>query len=199
MMRNFGNFNRYLNSLLKDDYGQPPDEGHEEMIKEVMDKLISNMDSKTVLDVGCGATAIAEPYFTKRGIEYTGVSLGRDAELAKEAGKNVIKADMTFLDAFEDESFDLIWARHVVEHSPMPLITLFEFYRVSKAHLCLIVPKPAFFGRTARQHYSVLYDDQWQFLMERAGWGVIWEDHSNPQEYRFLAEKKSVRREYNED
>jgi ubiquinone/menaquinone biosynthesis C-methylase UbiE len=195
MMRDFRNINRYLNTLMLDDYGQPPDEGHEEMIKEVMDKLVSHMDSKSVLDVGCGATAIAEPYFTKRGIEYTGVSLGKDAELAKQAGKNVFKADQAFLDMFEDESFDLIWARHVVEHSPMPLLSLFEFYRVSRAHLILIVPKPSFFGRFGKQHYSVLYDDQWKFLLERAGWGVIWEDDSNPQEYRFLSEKKSVRRE----
>jgi ubiquinone/menaquinone biosynthesis C-methylase UbiE len=163
-----------------------------------MDRWISIVDSKTVLDIGCGSTAIAEPYFTKKGIHYTGISLGKDADLAKEAGKNVIKADQTFLDMFEGESFDLVWARHVVEHSPMPLITLFEFYRVSKAHLCLIVPKPKFFGRTGQQHYSVLYDDQWKFLMERAGWGVIWEDHSHPQEYRFFSEKKSVRREYEE-
>lgn len=197
-MRNFSNFNRYLNILFIDDYGQPPDEGHEEMIRTVMEKWISNMDSKTVLDVGCGATAVAEPYFRERGIEYTGISLGKDAELAMAAGKNVIKADMTFLDMFEDGSFDLIWARHSVEHSPMPLITLFEFHRVSKAHLCLIVPRPQFFGRTGLQHYSVLYKDQWEFLMERAGWGVIWRDE-NAQEYRFMAEKKSVRRENDEE
>lgn len=198
MMRNFTNFNRYLNALLEDDYGQPPDDGHKEMIEQVMKKWMPTMSSKSVLDIGCGETAIAEPYFTKLGIEYTGISLGRDAELAKEAGKNVVKADMTFLDMFGDASFDLIWARHVVEHSPMPLITLFEFHRVSRAHLCLIVPKPRFFGRTGLQHYSVLYDDQWEFLMERAGWGVIWRDHSNPQEFRFMAEKKSVKREYEE-
>jgi ubiquinone/menaquinone biosynthesis C-methylase UbiE len=198
MMRDFTNINRYLNNLMSDDYGQPPDKGHEAMIKEVMDRWVSRMDSKTVLDIGCGETAIAEPHFTKRGIEYTGISLGRDAELAKEAGKNVIKADMSFLDVFEDGSFDLIWARHVAEHSPMPILTLFEWHRVSKAHLLLIVPKPSFFGRFGKQHYSVLYDDQWIGLMERAGWGVIWEDHSHPQEYRFLSEKKSVRREYEE-
>ena len=194
MMRDFRNLNRYLDTLLLDDYGQEPDNGHRAMIKEVMDRWISNMDSKTVLDIGCGATAVAETFFKRRGMQYTGVSLGMDAEKAREMGKNVLMADMTFLDIFPDESFDLIWARHVVEHSPMPLLTLFEFNRVSKAHLCLIVPKPEFFGRYGKQHYSVLYDDQWEFLMERAGWGVIWRDHSNPQEYRFMSEKKSIRR-----
>jgi ubiquinone/menaquinone biosynthesis C-methylase UbiE len=198
MMRDFTNINRYLNILMEDDYGQPPDKGHEAMIREVINKWMVNMSSKSVLDVGCGATAIAQPYFAKLGIEYTGVSLGKDAEAAKEMGKNVHKADMSFLDIFPEASFDLIWARHVLEHSPMPLLTLFEFYRVSRAHLCLIVPKPQYFGRTGLQHYSVLYDDQWEFLMERAGWGVIWRDHNHSQEYRFLAEKKSVRREYEE-
>ena len=198
MLRDFGHINRYLNTLMGDDYGQPPDNGHEEMIRDVMEKWISNMSSKSVLDIGCGATAIAEPYFTQRGIEYTGIALKRDAEQAQASGKNVIMADMSFLTIFPEDSFDLIWARHVVEHSPMPLLTLFEFARVSRAHLCLIVPRPQFFGRTSKQHYSVLYKDQWEFLMERAGWGVIWRDE-NGQEYRFMAEKKSVRREYNED
>jgi SAM-dependent methyltransferase len=194
MIRDFDNVNRYLNILLSDDYGQEPDNGHTMMIKEVMDKWISNMNSKTVLDIGCGATAIAETFFKRRGMKYTGISLGIDAEKAQALGRNVVKADMTFLPKEWDESFDLIWARHVVEHSPMPIITLFEFNRVSKAHLCLIVPKPDFFGRYGKQHYSVLYDDQWRFLMDRAGWGVIWEDHDHPQEYRFMAEKKSIRR-----
>jgi ubiquinone/menaquinone biosynthesis C-methylase UbiE len=198
MMRDFRNLNIYLNRLMKDDYGQPPDEGHEQMIKEVMSNWIANMSSKSVLDIGCGATAIAEPYFTKFGMEYTGVSLGMDADKAKEAGKNVYKADMTFLEMFDDESFDLVWVRHTAEHSPMPLLSLMEWYRVSRAHLCLIVPKPRHFGRTGRQHYSVLYDDQWLFLAERAGWGMIWEDDSHPKEYRFMFEKKSIKKDYEE-
>lgn len=198
MNRDFTHIHRYLASLEMDDYGQPPDEGHEEMIESVMNSWIANMSSKSVLDVGCGATAIAEPFFSARGIKYTGVSLGRDAELAQAAGRNVVKADMSFLTMFEDGQFDLVWARHSLEHSPMPLLTLFEFARVSNAHLCLIVPKPQFFGRVGLQHYSVLYKDQWEFLMERAGWGVIWRGE-NAQEYRFMAEKKNVRREYNEE
>ncbi len=190
MNRNFKNLNIYLNSLLVDDYGQLPDAGHTQMISEVMRKWISNMsDCKNVLDIGCGATAVAESFFKKSNIEYTGITLGKDGISAQELGKNVRIMDMSFLE-FDDNSFDLVWCRHSLEHSPMPLLTLMEFERVAKNWLCLIVPKPEFFGKVGLQHYSVLDEEQWKFLMDRAGWKIIWIDHSHEQEFRFMAEKK---------
>lgn len=188
--RDFTHLETNLNSLLMDDYGQPPDAGHTAMIRDVMHNWIVNVTPcQNVLDVGCGAVCIAEPFFKKMNIEYTGITLGKDYVIAKGKGKNVFVMDMNFLE-FPDSSFDLIWARHVVEHSPMPLLTLMEFHRVAKNWLCLILPKPDFFGRAALNHYSVLYDDQWEFLLIRAGWHVVWRDHSNAQEYRFFAERR---------
>lgn len=193
MNRNFSDFNRYLNILMADDYGQevdPPNEGHNPMIKDVMHRWIKTMDCKSVLDVGCGAGAVAEPYFREFEIEYTGIALGLDSHKAQALGKNVLMMDMTFL-GFPDKSFDLIFARHVVEHSPMPIMTLMEFERVAKSHLCLIVPNPEVYTRVGLNHYSVLYEDQWKFLAKRAGWSMIWEDlQTEPSEYRWMFEKK---------
>src|SRR3990167_3922146 len=196
MNRDFTNFNHWLNVLLGDDYGQPPDAGHTAMIAEVGEGWISKMSTcKSVLDVGCGATAVADAIFIPRGIKYTGITLDKDAEIAQSMKKNVLKMDMSFMD-FPDESFDLVWCRHTLEHSPFPLLTLFEFYRVSRAWLCVIVPSPIHYGRTGLNHYSVLYPDQWEFLMERAGWNIMWRDFSNDTEYRFMAEKKREKYEF---
>ena len=190
MNRNFFHINHYLNRLLVDDYGQEPDDGHTQMMAEVFDKWIINMTSCTsVLDIGCGAIAVAEPFFKARGIEYTGIALAKDAVKANALGKNVTIMDMSFLE-FGEKRFDMVWARHSLEHSPMPLLTLMEFERVAKYWLCLILPKPDHFGRVGLNHYSVLYEDQWLFLADRAGWRPMWEDHSHPQEYRFMMEKK---------
>lgn len=190
-MREFRNLDRYLNILIDDDYGQVPDKGHTSMLRDVFQKWIPRMPSiKSVLDIGCGSVAIAEPFFKNLGIEYTGITLGIEALTAQSRGRNVLNMDMSFLD-FPDGSFDLIWARHVAEHSPMPLLTLFEWNRVCKDFLCLIVPNPEVYGRTGKQHYSVLYADQWMFLLQRAGFGVIWTDESETSEFRFMAEKKN--------
>lgn len=189
MHRNFLNLEHYLNRLLGDDYGQSPDAGHTAMIRDVFHKWIVNVKPlHSVLDVGCGAVCIAEPFFTKLGVAYTGITLGKDYVVAKGKGKNVYVMDMTFMD-FLDDTFEMIWCRHTLEHSPMPLLTLMEFYRVARNWLCLILPNPEYYGRSGQNHYSVLYDDQWEFLMARAGWRPVWKDFSNTTEYRYLAEK----------
>lgn len=189
MNRDYSVFNSHLNILADDDYGQVPDKGHIRMIRAVFHHWISKLDAKSVLDVGCGSVAIAEPFFRSLGVEYTGIALGLDAQKAKAKGKNVMNMDMTFT-TFKDRTFDLIYARHVAEHSPMPLLTLMEWYRISKAWLCLIVPDPRYYGRTGLNHYSVLDIDHWNFLAERAGWSMIWRDLSNPTEFRMMFEKK---------
>lgn len=188
--RDFGYLDIYLNSLFEDIYEQPPDDGHTGMALEVFNSWMPRLlGVKSVLDVGCGKTAFMGPYFTELGIKYTGITLGKEAVEAKKTGQNILSMDMNFLE-FPDNSFDLIWARHVAEHSPMPLLTLMEWHRVCSMFLCLVVPNPDHYGRTGLNHYSVLYDDQWKFLLERAGFHVVWEDHENTTEYRMMAEKK---------
>lgn len=188
--RDFGNIDIYLNSLLGDLYTQPPDAGHTQMLRECFTNWIPKLTGvKNVLDVGCGEVAIAEPFFRQLNIAYTGITLGKEAIIARKHGKNVLNMDMNFLE-FEDDSFDLIWARHTLEHSPMPLLTLMEWHRVCNMFLCIILPSPDVYGRVGKNHYSVLYNDQWKFLSERAGFHVIWEDFTDKSEYRFMLEKK---------
>ena len=190
MKRDFVNFNRYYNILLGDVYPAPPDAGHTKLMRGIMHEWITALKSvHTVLDVGCGDKAIAEPFFKKLGIEYTGVSLGLDVHKLNALGKNVVNGDFNFLEDFSDDSFDLLFSRHSLEHSPAPLLTLFEWHRVSKHLLCLVVPNPEHWGRVGQNHYSVLYKDQWKFLAERVGWGVMWEKDTT-EEYWFMFEKK---------
>lgn len=182
MNRNFKNINHYLNILLGDVYPQPVDEGHTRMAMEVFNKWIApNKLGKSVLDVGCGDTAFMREPFESLGMEYTGIAI-------KATNPDILNMDFSFLE-FGDNTFDLVFSRHALEHSPMPLLTLMEWYRVAKSFLCLILPDPEHYGWTGMNHYSVMNRDQAIWLAGRAGWRIIWEDMSEPTEIRMMFEK----------
>lgn len=193
-MKNFRHFDIYLNELLNDVYGQKVDKGHSKMMSDILYKWIPNLTSvHSILDIGCGEACRAGRILKRinPNITYEGITTGQEYLLAKKSGFEVKNMDMSFLD-YPDNSFDLIFARHVAEHSPMPILSLMEWNRVCRDFLCLIVPNPDFYARAGGQnHYYVLYADQWEALARRAGFHKIWEDMSNPTEYRFMLEKKN--------
>jgi len=187
-LRDYKRVERYLNTLLNDIYQQPPDDGHQEAIVDCANKWLPQLfNLNSILDVGCGQGQ-AIPVLKEHAQVVEGVTLGDDYKVCFDNGFDVRQDDMSFL-SYQDNSFDLIWARHSLEHSPMPLLTLMEWHRVSKQWLCLIVPDLEHFGPSGLNHYYVLRSDQWANLLNRAGWHVIWEDNSNSIEYRFMCEK----------
>ena len=186
-MRDYQNIERYLNEFSEQIYEQPPDDKHTEWAKWVIDHWVSVLvGCKNVLDVGCGQ-GFCKPLFERFGIAWTGVTLGYDAVVCQDANLPVLNEDFSFLSA-KNESYDLIFSRHSLEHSPMPLLTLMEWYRVSKQWLCVIFPNPEFWTVKGKNHYSVMYKDQSLHILETAGWRVIWENISK-EEYRFMCEK----------
>ncbi len=187
--RPYHHLDRYLDDLAGDVYAQPPDPGHQALIEDVISHWLPGLaDLHSILDAGCGqGQAIA----LLRGVtpEVMGVTLGSDVAECLRQGFQVYEADMTFL-PFEDESFSLVFSRHSLEHSPMPLITLMEWRRVSSRYLLLVVPSIWSFGWYGRNHYSVLFPGQWRWLLKRAGWEVIRaEDSAKEEEHRFLCVK----------
>lgn len=194
MNRNYEYFDAYLNSLIGDVYEQPTDPGHIRMSLDIIDKWIPKLvGCKTVVDMGCGQIA-PQGSFEQYGVTYLGVAIGRDVVVAKNYGKDVVNEDMTFTN-FDANSFDLVYSRHSLEHSPFPLITLMEWRRIARSWLMLILPRPEFFGRVGKNHYNVLFRDQWVALLERAGWQIIWEDDTEIQEYRFMCQKVQEKKE----
>lgn len=129
----------------------------------------------SLLDVGCGqGPALA--WFTRAGFRPVGIALGKeDAEACITAGfycEVMDQNDMTF-PACE---FDAVWARHVLEHSPIPFFTLTEFFRVLKPGGWLYVEMPCD-GTDAwhtgnRNHFSVMSERMLASLLERAGFDI---------------------------
>ena len=159
-MRDYRNFESYVNKLSNSIYEQPPDEGHTKWATEVINNWVTQMPTaSTVLDLGCGQ-GFCKPLFEALGKQWTGVTLGPDYLVCKDKGYDVYNYDFSFLEEIADDSYDLLFSRHSLEHSPFPLLTLMEWYRVSKQWLCLILPNPVFWTVTGRNHYSVMYPDQ---------------------------------------
>jgi ubiquinone/menaquinone biosynthesis C-methylase UbiE len=188
-MRDYYHFELYLNILAGDVYPQPPDPGHQKWLEEIIDKWLSKLTGlESVLDVGCGQGQAVRSLKQYAG-RVEGVTLGSDAQVCRSKGLKVYQADFSFL-PYRDGEFDLIFARHALEHSPMPLLTLMEWRRVARTWLLLVLPSLEHYGLHGQNHYYVLSCDQWAHLLDRAGWIPIWEDDSEPTEYRIMAEKR---------
>ncbi len=173
-MRDYSHIDDYLSFLLADVYPQPPDDGHTAWAIENISELMKNAGSfDEVLDVGCGQ-GFCQEIFESYGKTYQGVAIGRDVAVAKAEGKKVEDHDFSFL-PYADGSFDFIYARHALEHSPMPLLTLMEWSRVSSKYIALVLPAVEHWGYGGLNHYFVLKPEQWKVLFNVVGLEVKYE------------------------
>jgi len=173
IMDNFDRFNQHLNDLEQDIYSQPEDVAHRLWADQTI-KTMTPPDVKSVLDVGCG-TGFCQDSFKSlnEDIIYEGITKSKqDLETARHRGRNVFIGDMTDL-YYDDESFDMILARHVLEHSPFPVISLMEWYRVSSKYLLLVAPAPAYWEWGGKNHYSMACEQQIWWWFRRVGWRIL--------------------------
>jgi len=175
----FVNFLRYIKQQT---YPELPSKLHNTISDKMISVLLENYDvsrSGKILDIGCGQ-GLALEKFSKLGYNATGITLNdTDFSVCKSKGFNVFQMDQSFL-KFNDEEFDLIWARHVLEHSILPFYTLHEYKRVLKDSAYLYVEVPAC-GLSSKHennpnHYSVLNKELWKSLFERTGFKILFEE-----------------------
>lgn len=141
---------------------------HEGMMDFAFKQFIEKHEFGDVLDVGIG-TGYSLKKFRERGINVIGITQDQsEMDSAKQDGFDARLMDMNFLD-FPDASFDLVWCRHAIEHSVMPVITLMEFFRVMRpeAYLYIEVPSDAVIHIMNPHHYSLFGDTTWQTLFKK--------------------------------
>lgn len=174
----------FMRKIASETYPEPISEMHSGLTRQAMDLVLAKMLTHPkpnlgelwhALDVGCGQGP-ALKLFRERLFTVEGIALNdADVRACRDQGFIVRKMDQNDLQ-FPDASFDLIWARHVLEHSIAPLWTLTEFHRVLRpgGWLYVEVPGPdtACNHESNQNHYSVLGARAWAHLLLKAGFTI---------------------------
>ncbi len=172
-------FLEFLEKTEKEAYPETPMNIHTEITQLAFERLgeFTTIDSSTrVLDVGCGQGP-ALRHFREKGALVVGTTLNStDLDVCRAQGFEVHAMDQSFMD-FEDKSFNLVWARHVLEHSVMPLYTLHEFHRLLSDEGLLYLEVPDTDTDAAHawnlNHYSIFTKQSWFALFDKAGFVCI--------------------------
>jgi len=166
----------FFDKIEGETYPEAPSFIHSEITGKVLETLIPQYkisQTARILDIGCGQGPALNILREKGFRSSIGITLNEeDVRICRENGHDVRKMDQSFLE-FQDNSFDFIWARHVIEHSVFPYFTLTEFARVlaTGGILYLEVPAPetSCCHETNNNHYSVLGRGAWTSLLGRCG------------------------------
>lgn len=156
---------------------------HKEITGKVVTDYIDPLSLPTnahVLDLGCGPGYFLDEMKTRGYTNTVGVTLSEaDIKLCESKGHTIKKYDLSFLpvqDGYIDESVDLIFLRHALEHSPFPIFSLMEYNRVLKqgGYLYIEVPQPDCDRKHEwnLNHYSILGASQIAALLNRTGFDI---------------------------
>ena len=186
---NYTNFEKHLEKIYKDVYNEPRSPQHTNSARETLEEFCKDLDIRRAVEFGCGMAPSLD-LLKEWGVETLGVTMGTEIP-----DHPVLREDMHFT-SLENQSYDLVIARHVLEHSPMPLILLMEMRRVARKYAIVILPYPDEWAIRHRNHYSVFKSANWEWLFELSGWKVLNFKKSNyynePEhpyfEYRYLLE-----------
>jgi tetratricopeptide (TPR) repeat protein/glycosyltransferase involved in cell wall biosynthesis len=177
--RPYENIDKYFDIIESHVYPEIPSGLHTDITNQVIKRLVTRFafpKEIKILDIGCGQGPALEA-FASYGYNPTGITLGDEDVIAcRQKGFDVLKMDQTFLE-FDNDEFDMLWARHVLEHSVMPLFTLMEYHRVMKPGGIIYIEVPA--AETCchhednPNHYSVLSAGMWKALFKKAGFLLL--------------------------
>ncbi|MDH4191031.1 MAG: class I SAM-dependent methyltransferase [Betaproteobacteria bacterium] len=179
MPRDYQRLDRFLDEIGADIYPEPDTDFHSGISREMFERLMGLFalpEGARVLDVGCGSGVALDLFYGRR-LDAIGVTLGEaDLAAARTRGFVVEAMDQSFLD-FPRQSFDLVWARHVLEHSVFPFYTLSEMSRVLKPggvfYMEVPAPETSAHHERNKNHYSVLGRGAWLELLARSGFSVV--------------------------
>ena len=175
-------FKAFEKKALDTVYSEPVGGFHDVLIPDIIQQFLSKFDLDPqckILDIGCGPGVFIKSAQSMGYNNVTGVTLStQDVDACTEQGFAVLHASMTDLPV-ADASVDFIWCRHALEHSPYPLFTLFEFYRVLKptGQIFIEVPAPGnervHMHEFNPNHYSILGDRMWYGLFDKANFELL--------------------------
>jgi len=162
--------NKWDNCLIKytGEYGLKRDgvavndsQGHLGITFGFFKELGIDDEHKSFLDIGCETsnTSVVKA-------EWTGL------DIIEREDERIILGDAHEL-PFNDDSFDIIFSSHTLEHTISPMICLIEMKRVIKNDGDIIIGVPCDPGFMSDGHNYVLTLAGWKHLIEQSGFIVI--------------------------
>jgi len=197
-------FYDFLEMTITQTYPEAPSEPHQSVTGIMLEQVLGTCSLPKpgrILDVGCGQGPALD-VIRQKGYHAVGITVNdEDLRVCRENGHEVYKMEQSFL-TFPPGTFDLVWARHCVEHSVMPFFTLHGFARIlhEGGFLYLEVPAPdtVCHHEMNVNHYSVLTKSSWKSLLKRCGFQILWENDfeftvpSGPDTYFMLVCQKKT-------
>jgi len=169
----------YRELCLSHVYSEPDSQIHQNVMDHVIPKFVKEHfldDSYKILDIGCGQGYGMEKFSELGCTNISGLTLSKeDVKAAKKRGFEVAAEDMSF-QSCKDGTYNTLFARHSLEHSPFPLLTLLEFNRIladgGLAYIEMPSPKCTRLLEQYDNHYSIMGPRQWSALFTRAGFNI---------------------------
>jgi len=177
----------YYEHVLGQVYSEGDSPFHKNITQDVIKRFIDPLKlakNSVILDLGCGPGYFLEEMKSREYTDVTGITMSREDVLTCQDRQLSVKTgDINFLTQ-RDESVDLLFCRHALEHSPFPYFSLLEYNRVLKpnAYLYVEVPAPDCDRQHEdnRNHYSIMGKTMWLQLLKRAGFNVNWHEYEFP-------------------
>lgn len=172
---------RFYNEWLYNNHIYPEGESgyHKNLTEQFVKKYIDPLNLKktsVIYDLGCGPGYFLDEMKSRKYKNLVGVTLSpEDVQLCESKGHTIKQYDLSFIPE-QDETVDLIWLRHALEHSPYPIISLIEYNRLLKANGKIYIEVPA--PNCDRKHelnlnhYSIMGELQLIGLLQRTGFTV---------------------------
>lgn len=152
------------------------DEAHNFVSGVAIEKLneLAPLRGARVIDIGCG-NGRDLLRFREAEAQAEGLTLYVSEALSK-LDFPLIVEDQSF-STIPDATYDVLFARHVLEHSIVPFFTICEYHRILKSEGFAYVEVPAS-NQLAQQelnanHYCVMPELMWYNLFTRAGFDIV--------------------------
>jgi SAM-dependent methyltransferase len=172
---------KFLEKVKLEVYSEPDSQMHMNMIDKIIPDLVQNQISdekkQKILDIGCGQGYALTKFKEAGYTNLTGITMSQeDVDETIKRGFKCENMDQSFM-TFEDNTFDFLFSRHCLEHSPFPYFTLMEYLRVSKPGAKAYIETPAPNNirplETIPNHYSIMDTKMYIALMLRVGFNIL--------------------------
>lgn len=125
--------------------------------QKVLDTIISQLNPRSVLDVGCG-TGVSLSYFLQNGIDTKGVENSAPAIAQSPVKEHILKSNLN-KELNLHRKFDLVWSFEVIEH----IHPLYEaaFLKTLVNHADVIIISAARPGQGGHGHFNEQQPEYW--------------------------------------